>query len=181
MELGSCTLSLSLSLLPFTGAGVAGASSSRPVAQRVQAATAIVHGTVLASAGCASTGDAHAWTFVELQVQHVLLGSLIPAAGQPADRFTVRLKGGTHPNGAHSGLLGTPNLAVGDEVVVLLRYQADGDPVVAPIPSGGNVAVWNRQIEVLGELPFCSCGAVGARGAWTALVGLALLALRRRP
>jgi hypothetical protein len=46
--------------------------------------------------------------------------------------------GGTFADGSRGGLLGTPNLEVGQEVFLILRYAANGDPYVVPTPLAGN-------------------------------------------
>lgn len=95
------------------GAGSASATTFAPLTleQKVDAADAIVRGTVV---GVVTVRDAHGytWTHADLEVETVLKGS-------PPAKLTVEAAGGVY-EGAVTDVGGAARYAVGEEVVVFL-------------------------------------------------------------
>lgn len=90
---------------------------------------AVLHGTVERVYHCAEVDDSAAWTYVTLTVYDVLSGAV-----QLDDQtFVVRQKVGYYADGSVGGLVGTPQFAVDDEVIVPVRFDRDGEQFAASI------------------------------------------------
>lgn len=121
--------------------GHAWASTWSPPAAVIRSADAVFLGTVVARNECVSADGDGVWTFTQFAVTTAYSGTLVPAQGEPANRFTVRQRGGTWPNGDRSGVMGTPNFEVGEQAFVALTYGSDELPDALPLSNAGD-SVW---------------------------------------
>ena len=95
-----------------------------------QSSQAVVHATVLENYTCTDETDSNAWTYSTLQVHEVLEGALLT---DESDRFVVRTKVGHYRDGSRGGVLGTPQLVLGDEVVLPIHFNEEGDQLLTSL------------------------------------------------